>query len=248
MIETARRYTLALACALGLIAVSTPLHAAGNDINLSFPAQSSFNSFIEEIGAATAYNPVSPAETLGTLGFDLGVSFTVVDIDSTLWNLALADGSAPSNLVVPRLQARKGLPFGFDLGASLITVPSSDVKVIGAELRKSILEGGAASPAISVLIHYSTLTGVSQLDLDSYGIDLGISKGILMFTPYAGAGQIWINGSTNVTTPIALADANETASRYYVGLKITPFPFLNIVTQADFGTLNSYTLRVNLGF
>lgn len=250
MIRTARHAALALVVALGLGAgAATQASAASNDINLNFGTQAAFSSFVEEIGAATAYNPASPAETLGTIGLDVGVSLTAVDIDSTLWNSALADGSAPSSLLIPRLHARKGLPFGIDLGASVIVVPSSDVKVIGGELRKALLEGTAATPAVSVLVHYSTLTGVDDLDLSSYGIDLGISKGILMFTPYAGVGQLWIDGSANNNAvAVSLADVSETAARYYVGLKFTPMPVVNIVAQADFGTVSSYTLRANLGF
>jgi len=229
------------ACALAALLSFSAVPAQAGNIDLLGVGQATFSTFAEEIGVATAYNPVSPAEPLGLLGFDVGVSTSFVDVDKSVWSVA---GINEDTLIVPRIQARKGLPFGFDVGVSYISAPGSDVKMIGGELRKAILDGTAATPAVSVLAHYSTLSGVSALDLSSYGADIGISKGILMFTPYAGAGILKYDASDTSGT---LADEDGTASRYYVGLKISPMPLLNLVVQADFGTLTSYTARINLG-
>ncbi|MBI5137644.1 MAG: hypothetical protein HZA24_09990 [Nitrospirae bacterium] len=235
---------LALALALCAAVPAATLHA-GTDIDLGAIGQPAFATFAEEIGVATAYNPVSPAEPLGTLGFDIGVSATLVDIDNGVWNQAVAGADAPSSLVIPRIQARKGLPFGIDVGVSYISVPSSNVAVWGGELRKAILEGGAATPAVAVLAHYSALSGVDDLDLTSYGVDLGISKGVLFLTPYAGAGMLWYSADPKVG---GLTKVDDSAARGYVGVRITPFPVLNLVAQADLGPVTGYTLRVNLGF
>lgn len=236
-----------LLAALVLIPV-IPAQAGNNDIVLN-PAlvQNQFDAFVEEVGTALAYNPVGPAEPLGLLGFDLGVSVTATDVDSSLWDLVVADGSGPSTLVIPRIQARKGLPFGIDVGLSYVAIPDSSISVIGGEIRKALLGGNTLFPAVSVSGHYTTLQGVSQLDLTTYGVDVGISKGVLMFTPYAGIGQVWIDASENNST-ITLADANESVTRGYVGVKFAFLPILNMVAQADFSTaVNSVTLRLNVG-
>lgn len=225
-----------------------PALAAGSDIVLS-PGlvQSEFNTFVKEIGIAVAYNPVAPAEPRGITGVDVGLSVTLVDIDSTIWNEVVADADAPSSFPVPRLHAQKGLPFGLDIGLSLIQVPSSDVSVLGGEVRKAILEGGAATPAVSVGVHYSRLNGVSDLDLTSWGVGVGISKGFFIFTPYAAVDQVWIKGSEN-STAVTLSDVSESVTRTQVGVKMALLPILNIVAQADFAVVNSYTLRLNVGF
>lgn len=235
------RFRHAAACALAGLLSFAAVPAQAANINLGAIAQSAFATFAEEIGTATAYNPVSPAEPLGILGFDVGISASFVDVDQAIWSAA---GINEDTLIVPRLQARKGLPFGFDVGVSYISAPASDVTMIGGELRKAILDGTMATPAVSVLVHYSTLSGVTDLDLSSYGADIGISKGILMFTPYAGAGILKYDASAN---GLPLADEDGTANRYYVGLKVSPLPLVNIVLQADFGTLTSYTVRANIG-
>jgi len=222
------------------------VYAAGNDIVISPMSQGDFDTLIDEMGTAIAYNPISPAEPLGTLGFEVGMAVSTVKIDKSVWSQAVSDGSAPSTLPVPRLLARKGLPFGFDIGYSRIGVPGSNIAVNGLEVRKAILEGSTVTPAVAVLVHGSKLTGVSDLDLSTYGVDVGISKGFAMLTPYAGAGQVWIKGSQNVG--FSLNDRKTSVTRSYAGIRIGFLPFMNLVAQVDFADVNSYTLRLNIGF
>ena len=244
MTQSITRALLGAALLFGVSAA--PVLAAGNDIDLSgIATQGQFDALMEEVGVAIAYNPLAPAEPEGLVGFQLGVSLTTVKIDSALWNLAVADGAAPSNLLVPRLHARKGLPFGIDIAASYLAVPSTNITVIGGELRKAVLEGGAATPAVGITLHGSKLTGVDALDASTYGIGAGISKGFLMFTPYAGVDQIWFSGSENVAG-ITLADAEDSFLRTHVGVKFS-LALINFTAQADFGPANTYSLRANIG-
>jgi hypothetical protein len=235
---------LLLASALG----AGPARAAGNDIVLPGSlVQGDFDTFVKELGLALAYNPVAPAEPRGITGLDVGVSVTLVKIDDSVWNQVVTDSDAPGRLPVARLHAQKGLPFGLDVGLSYITVPSSNASVIGGEVRKAILEGSAVTPAVSVVAHYSRLNGVSDLDLYTWGIGVGVSKGFAIFTPYAAIDEVWYNGSEN-SPLVTLSDASGSATRAQVGLKVALLPIMNVVGQVDFGPVNSYTLRLNLGF
>jgi len=230
-----------------LTAIISPVQAGDNDISLD-PAllQSEFNTLVEEFGTAVSYNPVSPAEPLGITGFEAGILVTMVDIDDNIWSKAVSDADAPSMLPVPRLMVRKGLPFGVDVGIAYTKVPGSNIKIIGGEIRKAILEGSAATPAVTILGHTSNLSGVDDVDISAYGVDVGISKGFTIFTPYAGIGQVWIDGSENAG--LGLADHDTSETRGYAGVRIGFMPLLNLVAQADFSVVNSYSLRLNLGF
>ncbi|MCC6208523.1 MAG: hypothetical protein IT488_10285 [Gammaproteobacteria bacterium] len=223
--------------------------AGDNDISLSPSlSQGDFNTLVDELGMVTAYAPFSPAETLGVTGFELGASLTMARIDDSVWSEALSDADAPSMLPVPRLMVRKGLPLGIDIGASYTGIPDSNVTIIGGELRKSLIEGTTAVPAVSVLGHFSNLSGVDDLDLSTYGVDLGISKGFAMFTPYGGIGQVWYEGTEHVTG-VTLDSRDSSETRGYLGMRIGFLPFMNLTAQADFtSAVNSYTLRLNLGF
>ena len=231
---------------LAVLPLST-VYAADNDISLD-PSltQSDFNTLVEELGTAVSYNPVAPAESLGITGFDVGLAVSMFDIDDNVWNKAVSDTNAPSMLPVPRLMARKGLPFGVDVGLAYTKVPGSNIKVIGGEIRKAILEGSTATPAVTIIGHTSNLSGADDVDISAYGVDIGISKGFAIVTPYAGIGNVWINGSEKAG--IGLADHDTSATRSYVGVRIGFIPLLNLVAQADFSVVNSYTLRLNLGF
>jgi len=245
MLKSTHRVTLVAAA---LLSGTGAAGAAGNDIVLD-PGlgQGRFNTLVDELGMAMAYAPFSPAETLGVTGFELGTSLSVVDIDQALWNEALSDADISAPVSVPRVMLRKGLPYGVDVGASYSSVPDSNVTIIGGELRKALIDGSTAMPAVSVLGHASNLSGVDDLDLSTYGIDLGISKGFAMFTPYGGIGQVWYEGTENAGLSLDVRDASETRS--YLGLRVGFLPFMNLTAQADFtSVVNSYTLRLDLSF
>lgn len=221
-------------------------HAAG-DISLSNAlTQSQFNTVVDELGIAASYNTVGPAATLGITGIDLGLSVSSFKISRSAWDPAV-EGSPSSRLNMSRIHARKGLPFGLDIGAAYSRSTSGDISVLGGEVRKALLEGTTVTPAISLTGHYSQLVGVDDLDLATYGIDLGISKGFAIFTPYAGIGQVWYDGSENVDT-LDLGDRNTSQTRSYLGMRVGVLPFMSVTAQADFSEINSYSLRLNLGF
>jgi hypothetical protein len=246
------RTMLRAALAATLLAVTAlPAHAAKNDILLNVAMdQQTFDKFVDEAGYMIAYTSLAPAEPEGLLGFQAGISATMVNIDSATWGPALATLSTPSRLVVPRLQARKGLLFGIDVGASYIQVPSSNIKVYGAEIRKAILRGNMLIPAISLTAHGSQLQGVNDLDLKVYGAGVGVSKGFLMLTPYGGVDMLRVKGSDQ-RTPSILNDVEKDITRVHVGVKFSVLPILNITVQADsrypLGDIYTYSARVNIG-
>lgn len=229
------------------VAAGAQVHAADRDIDLSGIGEGTFRSLVDQMGTAIAYNPIAPAEPLGTAGFDLGLSVSAFEIDEGIWNQVVSDGDAPSYLPFPRLMARKGLPLGFDVGASYTRVPSSNITVLGGELRKALLDGSAATPAISVMGHYSRLDGVDDLSLSAYGVDLSVSKGFVMLTPYAGVGQVWYEGSERVDG-LDYDDYDDSTVRSYLGVRLGVLPLMSVTAQADFAEINSYSLRLNLGF
>jgi len=230
-----------------LLGMSGAAFSAESDISL--PAgfqQSSLNTLVTELGLIAVYNPQAPAETLGVVGFEAGASVTGYQIDQAVWNSVVSDSDAPSTIVVPRLMLRKGLPWGVDVGYSYVSVPSSNIKVSGVEVRKSLLDGSTVSPAVSVLVHGSRLSGVDDLKLSTLGVDLAISKGFAMLTPYAGVGLLRIKGRDE--SGLGLAEVSTTENRSYVDVRVGFFPFMNLAAQADFAEVESYSLRLNIAF
>ena len=212
--------------------------------------QGAFKNLSKEAGAALGYRNMAPAAPLGITGFDIGVEVSAININknSSQWKAAF-DNNAPSYLYIPKVRARKGLPFGIDIGAMYSYVPDSNIKLYGAELSKSILDGTMATPAVGVRATYTKLAGVNDLALQTYGVDASVSKGFLFVTPYAGAGMMWINSEAKgFLQPLGLKKENISVPRVFGGVKFSPLPLLGFTVEAEYAVRPIYSLRAAVSF
>ncbi len=238
-----RRLSL-LAFTLAVAAASNTTHAGALD---SFEAldQSDFRTLTENLAAATHYRGITPAEPLGIIGFDVGVSLTATEINEEVLDLASEGDFELSQILLPRVHAHKGLPFGFDIGAFASAVPDTEIKLLGAEIRKAIFEGSAATPAVGIRAGFSTLQGLDQLSLQSLSVDLSISKGVLMLTPYAGVGYIVTKAEASEEFGFDEESVNQ--QKVYAGININ-FG-LNFTLEADrTGDYTSYSAKAGIRF
>ena len=233
--------TIATAVAL------TPLvGSADNDFNnLRLLSQSQFELLSEHLVAATAYKALAPAESLGELGFDIGLSISGTEIDEDIFDLASQGGWNLDTLPIPRLHVQKGLPMNVDVGAFYTGVPDSDIRFWGAELKYAFVPGGITTPAVAIRAAYSKLEGVDEIDLSNRSIELTVSKGFAMLTPYAGVGRIY---SDVEAVDVATLDSEEPElNRVYVGLNINLG--MNLVVEADkTGDYTTYSAKVGIRF
>jgi hypothetical protein len=211
--------------------------------------QEDFKHFIKEFGTAVLFNPNAPAEPLGMLGFDVSVEMVMTDIneDEGYWKKLVEDNDPYSILPVPRLHVQKGLPFNIDVGAMYVAVPDTNIKLWGIEAKYAILEGSSITPALSIRASYSQLQGVDEVELNTQSLDLLISKGVLMLTPYAGASIFRTNGSEN-SSLVALDDVNETDYRVLAGVQFSPLPLLILNGEVSLGEVPQYGLKIGLRF
>lgn len=184
------------------------------DMNL-VTTQSVFGDLVKDLGAAVNYKSVSPAEPLGITGFDFSFEISGTSVERKKSFDTAVGGDAPSTLYVPKLHIHKGLPLGFDVGAFYTSVPSSNINILGGELKYAILEGSTVTPALAVRGTYSRLSGVTNLDLNTTGIELSISKGFAMFTPYAGIGAVRYSGDVSSSS---LSQERISETKYFLGL------------------------------
>lgn len=204
---------------------------------------SAFKGLVEDLGSALSYKAISPAEPLGIIGFDISFEISATKLETEGLNTA-AGGDAPSTLYVPKLHVVKGLPFGMDIGAFYTAIPSSNIKIVGAEFKYAFMEGSTVLPAVAVRGTYTKLSGVDDLSFNTKGLDLSISKGFLMFTPYAGIGKVMVTGepSNNVA---GLSSEDVTHSKQFVGVNIN-FGLMNIAAETE-KTGDSATTSIKVG-
>lgn len=208
-------------------------------------SQDQFAEFSKELGAATHYKSVSPPESMGTLGFDVGLELSSTDVSGDVFDLA-SDGSFEgSDLVVPKLHVHKGLPFGLDIGASLGAIPDTDATIIGGELRYAIINGGVVTPSIAIRASYSQIQGLDDIDVQNSAIELGISKGVLFFTPYAGIGIVQSKVTPNNIDGLSTEKIDQ--DKMFVG--ITANFGVAVTLEADLtGDVRTYSAKAGIRF
>lgn len=207
--------------------------------------QSQFLEFAENLGAATHYKAISPSEPLGIIGFDIGLEVSSTDIRGDLFDLASGGDFSGSELLIPRVHVHKGLPFGLDLGASLGAIPDTDIRVLGAEIRYTIVDGGIATPALGLRASYSQVQGLDQLEHNDAGIELGISKGFLFATPYAGVGII--RSTSDPQNIDGLSSESFDSRKLFVGITLNVGFALTLEADRT-GDIRTYSAKAGVRF
>ncbi|MFO7983550.1 MAG: DUF6588 family protein [Desulfuromonadales bacterium] len=241
-----------------ILAAFTGTAVADNDIDFGGNVDlinQNFGDIVREAGIITAYRGIAPAEPLGILGFDIGVESSFVDIETSTWEPVIDAGTSdpPSVLPIPRIHVRKGLPFNVDVGASYASVPDSNIEILGGEVQWALLEGTMATPALSMRGHYSTLEGVDDLDVETYGVDALVSKGFTMLTPYAGVGILEIDGKYTgdeldfLSGSFKLEDQSKTETRYFGGMQIS-LAMLALTVEAEYSDIPVYSAKLSFNW
>ncbi|MGM0593863.1 MAG: hypothetical protein ACQETD_04935 [Pseudomonadota bacterium] len=226
--------------------LAAPVAGADELDNLTALGQKSFRALSQDLAAALTYKAITPAEPLGVTGIDIGIEASATELESAQVFDTACGGCGVDTLVVPKLHLHKGLPANIDVGLMYASVPGSNIELTGAELRYAFVEGGVAMPAVAVRGSYSRLGGVDQLDMENTGVELTVSKGFAMLTPYAGAGRVWTVSDPSAATGLAKEEFSE--NRYYAGLNLN-MGLTNIVLEADRqGDTAGYSLKLGFRF
>ena len=229
-----------------LLASSLPV--AATDINnIGGLTQDDFHKLSQDLGSALSYKPLTPSEPLGLFGFDLGVALTDTKIkNSDVFNKAGAGDI--SDIAVPSLRLNLGLPFGIDVGAMAGEAPGTNMRLYGGELRWAFIKGSTTMPAIALRGSYTQLAGVDQLDFNTRGVDLSISKGFALFTPYAGIGKVWVTSTPKDIPTATPSKESLSENKYFVGVNMN-FILINVALEADkTGDDTSYGLKLGFRF
>jgi hypothetical protein len=243
-------FTVLMICVMAVPAVA--------EVTFDFPldyTQDEFKNLSRDLGLAISYIPLAPAEPLGRKalpGFDIGIEVTGVSIDknaSYLRNAVEDPEDIPSTLPLGKAHVQVGLPIvPIDLGIVYGTAPDTDIELIGYEIKWAILRGSTVAPAVAIRGAYTKLSGVDELDISTKSLDLSISKGFAIFTPYAGIGQVWITSTPKTNVPVVpLKKEDITETKGFVGARLS-LGLINFVAEADFAKINAYSLRMNLHF
>lgn len=244
MIRTASIRLPARLAAAALVATAA---AAGTARAADFNAigtltQAEFRALAEDLGAAISYKGMIPSEGLGITGFDLGVSIGATEVANRATLIKAAGGAnVPKAIPLAGVRAVKGLPFDIDIGAVVMTLPDTNVRAAGGELRWAFIGGNAVLPAVALRASMMNLSGVDQLKTRATSVDLSISKGILFLTPYAGVGRVEIDAKAPGTT---LAREKFQMDKVFAGVNIAFVPMALVIEADKTGDATSYGIKL----
>ncbi len=240
-----RRLFLALTLSLGAVPAfaSSPDFAVACGLNPN--CQSDFRAITEDITAAAGYKALGPAEATGITGFGLGAygAYSPTEHKDAWNNLT---GTNVTGVGMAGVALHKGLPFGFDVGATYAAVPGTSARLYGVELRYAVLEGGVAEPAVAIRASYTGSTGIDDFKFNTTSVDASISKGFAMVTPYAGAG--YIRGRANPDSSTGLKTETVDRARLFAGMRVSFVIFELTPEYERVGDNNSYNLRLGFSF
>ena len=207
-----------------------------------FPGQycadnNAWRGVAQQFGVALGAATLSPAATTGPRGFYIGLESSITGISSGagFWHAgsrgdtqSVAGGvnnSPAGQLMWERLQIRKGLPFGFELGGSVGYLFGTSYWSLGADLKIAIFEGfrhswGTFVPDIAFRGSVQTLLGDSAANITTPSLEIIASKpltigGVGTISPYVGAQLMWIVASSGVVDLTPNVDAFVTSSDAY---------------------------------
>lgn len=205
-----------------VLAAPFPAGALPNDYPCR-PDNVAWANLMSELGMAIAPTAMHPARTTGYGGFALSIETTFTHINANgvagglpYWRAGTQGPGGPDSFIqVYALSARKGLPFGFEVAATVGYVAKTTLWTWGADVRWAPFEGyrtGAlgALPDVAIGAGVRTLSGTSAFYLTTLGFDGELSKplplaGSAVLTPHLGAQRIIIfanSGSVDLTPSV----------------------------------------------
>ncbi len=162
---------------------------------------------------------LTPARTRGPRSFYVGMELFMTPIvpGSDHWRRGTeGPGTASSpgmnNFVEPvlvwtRVELRKALPFGFELGTSMGFLPNSSYATLGLEVRWAILEGWLSDdwwvPDLAVRGAVQTLLGDQEFNTTVASVDLTLSNSVILgdeleLSPYIAGQFAWTFADTEL--------------------------------------------------
>jgi len=237
-----------------------------------------FRWLMGDLGAALSPRFLGPAGSLGSLGFNVALDYSMTNIaeNANHWASVMTDKpgtpgeGADSYLQTIHLRVRKGLPFSAEVGGTFSKLLFSEMWGVGLEAKYSMLEGFRELPELSFRAYVSTYLGSRDFSLLSTGADFVLSKrigiaGLFRITPYAGYNVMYVHGGSNVvvtdvtkvpgTTTGEMQETQQVfrtahAFRHFAMLGIQSVSaFVNLGFEASINdSMQIYALRIGVDF
>jgi hypothetical protein len=238
-----------------------PAGTPAQNAQLARDACQRFAILSTDLGLALSTAILHPASTTGYSGFAVDLEAATMAPHTDLVGVApaglssspWASRSQPTQLYMPSVHVRKGLPFSLEFGGRLVYLASSNAFAGQGEAKWAFVEGFDYFPDLAVRAAYTRLFGVKDWNLGTTDLDFMISKrfglmGVTSLTPYAAARYTWIKSSselidfaqaphapTDLSTSAQFPGFSATVFRATAGLRFTAYSVSMAVEATYFG-------------
>ncbi|MET0386959.1 MAG: hypothetical protein ABW321_13420 [Polyangiales bacterium] len=190
------------------------------------PDHGAFEHLVSELAGGLAPPIAAGAATDGARGFYVGLSSTATTLrgDSRYWARGTR-GDDPAQrenadvaklLVWNRLDVRKGLPFGLEVGSSVGFGAETSLWVVSGQLKLALFEGFrsglGALPDVAIRVVTQHVIGAADLSLQTYATDLTVSKPFVLLqehvlTPLLALQLLFLSAKSGVVDLTPASDA-----------------------------------------
>lgn len=167
------------------------------------------------------HRPYASASPLGVaLGLDIAVDVTVISVPDSFKSAMALIGSTdiPSTIPLPRVNLRKGLPWGLDFGFTWIGY--GVYSVLGFDLQKNWIK---MPIALASRVSYGKQS-LNFIHSSTFSLDAVASMSLAIFDPYLGLGGQFGSGDLRFnsgTVPVSVATSQSFSSlRFFAGIPV----------------------------
>lgn len=216
-----------------------------------------FENFVGDLALALHPKFAGPAMSTGSLGMEFGYILSITDIQEQADHWTKPVESPEDLLLGSQFYARKGLPYGFELGGILSHLHGSNIWAVGIELKWAFVEGHKYAPDFALRTHVNTLLGNRDLVMITSGGEFIVSKafgigGLIQLTPFAGYQLTYVHARSHVLGLFDVGDLKPATfilptrdfvrHRGFLGLKVLA-GIVDVSFEAALGDVMSYSFR-----
>ena len=177
-----------------------------------------FQALALDLAHVLGSHSAGSSSSTGAMGLDIELDFAFSPLADSASHWETIGNPRLSSLETLHLSARKGLPYGFQVGIHASHLMDSRVWGVGGHLKYSILEGMNWLPDVAIRAGSTAILGVRALDCFTVESDVMLSKGFGLFgvmaiTTYAGYSLQYVEASTHV---IGTFDSNEELVKFVI--------------------------------
>jgi len=184
-----------------------------------------FDDLAGVVADAVAFPLMTSAASSGVTGFEVlaAAGGPRVDRNASWWRYAVSGSTYGGIWPGARLIVRKGLPWRLDVGGQVGEIAGAHF--LGGDARLALLEGGALSPAAALRVSYSRLQN-APMALDAKEVQLVLSKGFPIVTPYAAVGVRRVDADVTFgQAPVIHYSSRQNATTLAAGVQVRLVPF-----------------------